>query len=181
MKTPENDFSAPPAALDTEAFAAARGHLQGSLPLAHLPRLVTACLPLPPDAALHWLADGEARAAGDGVLRPALHLRLACRLPLECQRCLQPVEEAVEVDRHFIFAPDEDTAAQLDEECDDDVLAPLHGVNLAVLIEDELLLALPLVPRHADCRPPVDASGEPPPHPFAALAALKRGGGGKND
>ena len=125
------------------------------------------------NAPLHWQADGETRAAGDGVPRPALRLRLACRLPLECQRCLQPVEEAVDVDRHFIFASDEETAAQLDEECDDDVLAPLHGADLLTLMEDELLLALPPVPRHADCRTPVDAAGEPPPHPFAALATLK--------
>lgn len=160
-------------AFDAAAFAHARGHWEGRFALAHLPRLAAACAGLTPDAALHWQADGETRAAADGVPRPALRLRLACRLPLVCQRCLQPVEEAVDVDRHFIFAPDEETAAQLDEECDDDVLAPLHGADLLTLIEDELLLALPLAPRHADCRPPVDAAGEPPPHPFAALAALK--------
>ena len=179
MNTPDAPLPTPPSfppearAFDAEAFAHARAHWEGSFALAHLPRLAAACVGLAGDAPLHWQADGETRAAGDGVPRPALRLQLACRLPLECQRCLQPLEEAVDVDRHFIFAPDEDTAAQLDEECDDDVLAPLHDTDLLTLIEDELLLALPPVPRHADCRTPVDAAGEPPPHPFAALAALK--------
>jgi len=51
-----------------------------------------------------------------------------------------------------------------------------------MLLEDELLLALPLVPRHDVCPEPLarafrDAAdvAEAAEHPFAALAALKQG------
>jgi uncharacterized protein len=48
------------------------------------------------------------------------------------------------------------------------------------LLEDELLLSLPLVPMHVDCPVPLppavadQPAEEGAPHPFAALAALKR-------
>ena len=46
------------------------------------------------------------------------------------------------------------------------------------LIEDELLLAMPIVPRHEVCPEPLVATvdelpDDPAPNPFAALAALK--------
>ncbi|MDR2991771.1 MAG: DUF177 domain-containing protein [Burkholderiaceae bacterium] len=135
---------------------------------------------------IDWQAQGEMRrdaGLGDGVVRPALHLRARTRLPLVCQRCLQPAWMTIAVDRHFLFAPDEAQAMQLDERAQDDVLAAREDFDLLGLIEDELLLALPLVPHHERCPQalPAHSAGfaaeqeEPDqPHPFAALAALKR-------
>jgi uncharacterized metal-binding protein YceD (DUF177 family) len=42
------------------------------------------------------------------------------------------------------------------------------------LVEDEVLLAIPLAPRHAEneCSPAVKAAGSPAASPFAALAKL---------
>jgi uncharacterized protein len=57
-----------------------------------------------------------------------------------------------------------------------------RSLDLVSLVEDELLLALPLVPRHEVCPQPLpmshgdDVQEEPAPNPFAALAVLKRGG-----
>ena len=50
------------------------------------------------------------------------------------------------------------------------------------LIEDEILLGFPIVPRHDDCPTPTlhepqDDAEAPLPHPFAALARLKPGPG----
>ncbi|MDR0457802.1 MAG: YceD family protein, partial [Burkholderiaceae bacterium] len=78
----------------------------------------------------------------------------------------------------FLFAPDEAQAARLDERAEDDVLASVGDFDLLDLIEDELLLALPLAPCHDRCPQPVrnagfDAGIADKPHPFAALAALK--------
>ena len=78
----------------------------------------------------------------------------------------------------------EDAAAQLDADSEDDVLALTRALDLHELIEDELLLTLPLVPRHEVCPQPLPmvANADPPsgdeaerPNPFAALQALKRG------
>ena len=54
-------------------------------------------------------------------------------------------------------------------------------MNLRDLVEDELLLALPLVPRHDACPTPLPMPADdqpeseaPPAHPFAALAQLRK-------
>jgi uncharacterized protein len=93
------------------------------------------------------------------------------------------VREHLALDRWLRFVEDEAQAAELDAELDDDVLALPRWLDLVELIEDELLLALPLVPRHAVCPVPLPmaleaetAPAEEAPHPFAALAALKRPG-----
>ena len=104
-------------------------------------------------------------------------------MPLECQRCLKAIVVAVDTERNFLFVRGEDAAAQIDADSEDDVLALTRALDLRELIEDELLLALPLVPRHEVCLSPLPmaagddeaAAAEAPPHPFAGLAALKRG------
>ena len=70
----------------------------------------------------------------------------------------------------------------LDEHSEDDVLALSPAFDMAGLVEDELLLALPLVPKHEHCPVPLlapgsgDEGGIETPHPFAVLAGLKGGG-----
>ncbi len=55
---------------------------------------------------------------------------------------------ALEAERSIFFVEGEDAAAALDAESEDDVLALTPALDLEALIEDELLLALPLIPRH---------------------------------
>jgi uncharacterized protein len=89
------------------------------------------------------------------------------------------------VQRRFRFVRNEDEAARLDEESEDDVLALPARLDLQALLEDELILALPIVPRHALCPEPLPLPAAEPldeeapaPNPFAALAALRRPPGG---
>ncbi len=65
--------------------------------------------------------------------------------------------------------PDDDLA-------DDSADAIEAEKDLAVLslIEEEVLLALPIAPRHEQCEPPSGSTAETGPLPFAALAALKK-------
>ena len=70
--------------------------------------------------------------------------------------------------------PTESEAEALDTDSEDDVLALGPSFDLIELIEDELLLAWPLVPRHERCAQPAHRAGaEPAASPFAALATLK--------
>ena len=117
-----------------------------------------------------------------------LQLQAQAQVTLSCQRCLQPLVQALEVERDFRFVRDEAEAERLDENADEDVLAMPSGatIDLASLIEDELILALPLVPRHTACPQPLpvpdaaeDGDDEPRQRPFAVLASLKRPGGGR--
>lgn len=168
-----------PRHLAVAAFAEQGAQLQGRWPLRELERLAaSAHADCPPgDTPVDWQARGEQRAVRAGAAQVWLHLRARTSLQVVCQRCLGPLPVDVEAERSFLFVPGEDQAAELDAECEDDVLALTRSLDLKELLEDELLLSLPLVPRHAACplpAPPGDA-GLPAeqPNPFAALAALK--------
>ena len=171
-----------PFRLDVAAFAKAAGQLDGRWPLAQFDRLAESAVG--GEGALEagvvtWSARGEPRAMRGGEARVWIHLAAATSLPLECQRCLKPVDTALRLERSFLFGHGEDAAAQLDADSDDDVLALTRALDLRELIEDELLLALPIVPRHDVCPQPLVASADAEvadekPNPFAALAALKR-------
>ena len=171
-----------PRRLDVERFARDGTSLEGSWPLDGMPRLVEAChqgeAPQPGDVAV-WSARGELRRVVGGETQTWLHMDVHARLTLTCQRCLAAVETALKVDRWFRFVASEEEAAELDAEIEDDVLVRSHALDLHQLAEDELLLALPIVPRHDLCPMPLRAAGadEPDqalPSPFAALAALKK-------
>ncbi len=131
------------------------------------------------DGDVAWSVRGQLRPVPGGESEIWLHLAARGRVWRECQRCLQPVALDLEVSRPLRFVADEATAAALDAESEDDVLVASRHLDLHELVEDELLLALPLVPMHGHCPRQLpmaagDAAAEPAPKPFAALAALKR-------
>lgn len=171
-----------PLRLDVEAFAKDGDELTGEWPLSALHRLCESAHAesLPGDAdQVAWQARGELRPVRGDRPQVWLHVGALARIRLECQRCLQPVEAELQAKRSFQFAPDEVTAAEIDAESEDDVLVLTRALDLKELVEDELILALPLVPRHDSCPQPlvapeaVDEPLEERPNPFAALAALK--------
>ena len=113
---------------------------------------------------------------------PTLVLGVKARVSLVCQRCLAPFEEALEVQRRFYWVANEDTALALDEALEDDLLVSSSAFDGQALVEDELILAMPLVPMHDTC--PVALSpqqGSPAqddllssrPNPFSVLSGLK--------
>lgn len=180
-KPPVSDFK--PQRLDAFRFAQAAARLEGEQPLASFARLALDLHePASSDASVHWSAQGELREQA-GVSHAWLHLQAQTRVPLTCQRCLAAVQESVEVDRWFRFVADEAAAEAQDDEVEEDLLALEPRPSLLDVIEDELILSLPLVPLHDQCPQPLAGApirqeGEPEPaserpHPFAALAKLK--------
>jgi uncharacterized protein len=176
--------AADPHKLDLRRFARDGALLEGAWPQDRFTRLATSLMPPLADAPpqpVTWRAQGQQRLVPGGEPQIWLHIQGHAVVRLECQRCLQPLNEALQVDRHLRFVAGEDEAARLDEESEDDVLAMVARLDVFELLEDELILALPLVPRHDACPQPLDATatlampvaGEAPPHPFAALAALR--------
>jgi uncharacterized protein len=177
-----------PHRLDMAAFAQAEGMLQGEWPLAEMPRLLQDALPLSADSpaqAVAWSARGSHKAVAGGEAEIRLHLHASTALQLECQRCLQPMTVLLDVQPSLRFVRGEARAEALDEDSDEDVLALTPALDLRPLIEDELILALPLVPRHASCPKPLPMSageddlrdGDEAEHAFAGLASLLRDGG----
>ncbi len=120
---------------------------------------------------LAWRISGGHDAAG----RPLLTVRVDGAVPLVCQRCLQKFVATVAQQTELLLARDEAELAALDVEEPEVVLAN-STLDPRNLVEDELLLSLPLSPRHgaeecaAALRPGTDDGRR---SPFAGLAALK--------
>lgn len=168
--------------LDVRAFAQSAGSRTQQELLQKYERLAQEVAAPTADLTLNWSAQGELRAVPGGEAEVWLHMQADTVLPLTCQRCLTPVDVALAVNRSFRFVADEETAAALDDESEDDVLALDPEFDLATLVEDELLMEIPLVPRHEECPvevklevvdPGFDAALAEKPKPFAALAQLR--------
>jgi len=98
-------------------------------------------------------------------------------------RCLEPVEAAIDAVRMFRIAQTESQAAREDADAEEfDVLAASPRFDVLELVEDEVIMALPIAPRHEACGLPGEAgklgAGEEEAqertNPFEVLRGLGR-------
>ncbi|WP_137718254.1 YceD family protein [Methylobacillus flagellatus] len=132
--------------------------------------------------------EGELSYTLSGFLdeqsKPGLRLAVSGKLMLSCQRCLGPYACAVDTVSQFeLVAREEDIPLPEDEDDERDFMVASANMSVQDLIEDELLLALPLAPRHDDGQCGEDGSAiekilreSNSPSPFALLEQLKRRG-----
>lgn len=106
-------------------------------------------------AHVSWRAETSLRDVGEAQPQIWLHLDASAALPMICQRCMSPTTLDVTTQRWFRFVADEATAEMEDDECEEDVLVLPPRLDLLALVEDELLMSLPLVPMHDECPVPV--------------------------
>jgi uncharacterized protein len=177
----KHDFDARHLNIDT--FAQSAGDLEGAEPLARFDRLLAEAQGVGPDTVVHFHAQGMVRPGGGASQQVWLVLNAQVDLPQTCQRCLGPVAVPVSFKREFRFVATEELAAAEDEASEEDVLVLARDFNLLELVEDELLMALPVVPKHDVCPEPVRLQVADPdfveaavekPNPFAVLEQLKR-------
>ncbi|WP_462319792.1 YceD family protein [Halochromatium sp.] len=186
-----------PDLLDPRKAVAQRAVFEGELALWRLPRL----------APLLWQAEVDGPEQQDGSEdggsvryrfefgpdadgRGTARGRVAGQLPLRCQRCFERCELAVDAEVRLALVSGIDEAKVLPPQyeplmIEDRLMRPTD------LIEDELILAVPAIPRHpeGDCEPPRLLAGGPltsaggeqqasvaetSTHPFAGLAALRQ-------
>ncbi len=103
-----------------------------------------------------------------------LHLEVQGVLQLACQRCLKSVPFDLDIDSLLELVPEGVEMSQ--EELEDDTrdfLPVARELEVADLVEDEILLALPVAPRHEKCGLPAASGAGELVNPFAALAGLK--------
>jgi uncharacterized protein len=194
-----------PRDFDVFEFARSGRQAAGAVRVSQLPRMLNEVAKEAPDrdTAFTWQAEGSTQPElqDDGTEGQQPYLRLAVHGSawLECQRCLTPYEQAFDIDAIYRLVATEEEAEEFPLDDDEvDVIVGSRQFDLVDLIEEELLLSLPLVPKHEVC-PQVHeslvsgvgglegsdegaedeggADGETgKPNPFAALEALKRGG-----
>lgn len=105
---------------------------------------------------------------------PMLHLEVSGVIPLACQRCLAAIPFDLDVDCQLELVPAGVELSQ-DELEDDtrDFLPVERELDVVEVVEDEILLALPVAPRHEKCGLPGAADAGERINPFAQLSALK--------
>ncbi len=150
---------------------------QGEAGLSQMPRLAASVAGVdgPASYRLEFSHDDGGRAIVRG--------RVALAMRLICQRCLDDVRVEVDAPIELALVRGDREASELPDELDplpvgDGLLRPLE------LVEDELLLAIPLIPMHepGHCpgenrswvEPAADDATGPGDSAFAVLASLKR-------
>ena len=164
--------------LDIWALAQSGALIEGEQTVAELARLQSACADQAPQP-VRWRLQGLLRPGPDGRDQPWMLLQIEAELPLSCVRCLHPVNQVFRIEREFRFVADEATALAEDEDSLEDLLAltpPLDGLNL---IEDELLMDMPILPKHDNCKSEYlqtndVGESEEKAKPFAALAQWRK-------
>lgn len=165
--------------IDPIAFSRQQQEVFGQTPITGLARVKTAVVN--DDAVVTWHVAG----AVDSLNRAVLSLRIGGEVHVECQRCLEPMPVPLAIATDItLFRTEEQLAAAEADDPELECLLLEEATDLMVLIEDEILLALPFAPLHDECVGPVgdvaagaaedDDEELPAASPFAALAALKR-------
>mgnify|MGYP002065962703 CR=1 FL=1 len=156
--------------IDGLEFARTGSKLHGASPIAGFSRLRDVLRT--DEGTLQYDLLGVAQERG----YPALHLRVGGVLQLACQRCLDALEFPLHIDVLLVLAATqaEVDAEPLQAEGPERIVA---GREMPVrdLVEDEVLLAIPLAPRHERCAGrEAQAAGEER-SPFAGLRGLVDG------
>lgn len=158
-------------------MVSARRSFQGVLPIAAMPRL---CGALADDAGL---AQFELDFGRDEFGTAYVDVRVEAPLWMVCQRTLEPFIMPVTVNSRLGLIRSENEEAALPAGCEPLLVAEDGKLNPIDVIEDELLLALPLVPANPDSKLPEDVTRpttedvpveERPDNPFAVLRELKK-------
>jgi uncharacterized protein len=169
----EQSTSRVPELLDVWRMVAARREFEGRVPLAAMTRLRDSLVD----------AEGEVRYTlafdTDALRVPYVELRVEVELPLECQRSLRRFLFPVRLVQRLGLIRDEADEAALPPDyeallvADDGMLRPVE------LVEDELILALPVVPVspeaeavERDFAPTAEETAQA--NPFAALSGWKK-------
>lgn len=100
---------------------------------------------------------------------PSISLSIKAELPVICQRCLEAMKLEIAVTYDYVISNDEPVAFD-----DDDVdwLEASREMDLIALIEDELLMAVPLAPTHKHACQPVKLESGEKHNPFSVLKGL---------
>jgi uncharacterized protein len=166
-----------PERIEPLRLAGAGASLQGTVDLSTLSRLAPSLHAIGQETVavrMHFGVDGEGIYYLRGTLRTVLELT--------CQRCLGAVRYPVDIEFSLGLAGSADEAERLPDRYEP-LVATGESVAVATIVEDELILALPIVAAHAD---PACARGlgtapseitenrmGNPANPFAVLSRLK--------
>jgi uncharacterized protein len=152
-----------------KALSLGRLPAAGELDAASLPRLANEVAAL--TGPVRWSFRPDDQQPGPGRWRRRWWLTVQTEVVCACERCLAPVTLTIDGQRGFEFFESSAQADAHSERLDDeelaadpvaelvDYLSPEDGMTIALLVEDEVLLNMPMAPKHESCDLPVSADG----------------------
>jgi uncharacterized protein len=161
-----------PIVIDPLDFARNAGVVHGKMAISGFERL------------RDYLADdhGElqysVRGGSGENTEPSLQIRVHGPISLRCQRCLGRIGHMLDLRTDLLLARDKSELARFDADASVDCILATPELDIIALVEDEIILSLPVSPRHGEDECTVDkresdnrVEGK---SPFSALAALKK-------
>lgn len=180
-------MSTQPIFIDNYSFAKSHQQLSGTLMLTDCPRLseflearimrgllgtgdTTGSKDATQDS-IRYTLKGITNALGQHFL----HLTLVSDLTVLCQRCIEPMLLHLNLNFSYLISDahfDNQALMNMEESDEFDVQEANESMDLIALIEDEIMMAMPIAPTHeAGCSKVRMQSGEKP-NPFAVLKNL---------
>lgn len=160
--------------IDAFEFCRLKEQRNGEFQVGALPRLAEESVDR--SGSVAWSLQGGSNLHG----HPQMTLSVSGKVRLLCQRCLTPLDFAIESGAVLVLAPDEGSADEIDALLSDEeveVIVGSHAFDIQQLVEDEALLTIPLSPKHDACegQQMPDATAEVVKEsPFAVLRNLKK-------
>jgi uncharacterized protein len=147
--------NAAPVRVDPYRLCEAGREFAGKVPISALTRLASMLLAV--DGALSY----RVRFFRDEAKRMRVAGTVSAVLTMQCQRCLEPLRVTLDHEFSLQLVPSEGTAARVEGQLDPLLLAPGEPLDVFAMLEDEVMLALPLVPRHREVCAQLVPAAEP--------------------
>ncbi len=155
--------------IDSLDFAHSGGELSGEVPVAELPRMADMLADL--DGKISYVLRGLTGSDG----KPQLELMLDGKCDLRCQRCLNALSYPIKLVCRLRLVSEGETDSSDIEDDEVDSIPAEQRLDVLALIEEELLLSLPIALKHGsgECDIPVESLSRSN-NPFAVLSGLKK-------
>ncbi len=152
--------------IDSISFAKKSESLRGKIAISRLERMGKSLAST--QGEIEFQLDGEL----DGQRRPNLRLSISGQVQLTCQRCLTDFTFPLALENRLVLVARESELPEIeDEDLEADFLVADGKLNVRDLIEDEIILSLPLAPMHSDeCVEIRNSAEKNAATPFAKLA-----------
>ena len=138
-----------PQLVDYQKLANQARVLEGSIPVKQFNRL--ADLLVSDDGDVHLKLE----FALGSLDRTEVQGQVSAAVQLVCQHCMTSYRQTIVSDITLVIVTDENDALELDEDIETYVAGDRH-LSIIDLVEDELLLAVPMIPRHSGDECPVN-------------------------
>ncbi|HYE37057.1 YceD family protein [Methylocaldum sp.] len=156
-----------PDLIDPLEFAEKKRRIAGSMPLSKMDRIRDIVLngESKVKVELEFKKEGRSTVVSGWV---------EADLKLECQCCLEPLDWPVHSEVHLGIVSSINEGNLLSEPLEPLLLDETGVIDLADIVQDELLLAIPSIPQHSHCvSPKAETAVDSRENPFAVLAQLK--------